>query len=224
MQQDMHPSSPCLQNITIQIIYLLVCLTIISACTTSPDAIKVVNEIGETRKSAPVQSQGLLTEIQGWRVWATRNKKHAACVAIKPARGAPWPTISAGYVVSGGAGFTMYILDHLEIPFFGFYGEYPFGTSIAEVNGKTQRYFNDRDTILAWQDLTVTFQVFTRPQTQDELSTPLWERKTPLIGLSSQVAKPFSAAPLEGGHMTTGEVDFTGVDQAYQTLMRCHAS
>ena len=197
---------------------------VLGACTTSPGAIKTANEIGETRKSAPVQSQQLLTEIKGWQIWATRDKERAACVALKPARGAPWPTISSAYVVSGGAGFNMYILDHLEIPFFGFYGEYPFGTSIAEVNGITERYFNDRDTILAWKDLTVPFQVFTQPQTRDELSTPLRERKTPLVGLSSTVARPLSSVPLEGGRKTSGELDFTGVDQAYQALMRCHAS
>ena len=212
-----------MKNIVAQIACLLISL-VLGACTASPGAIKAANEIGETRKSAPVQSQQLLIEIKGWQIWATRDKERAACVAVKPARGAPWPTISSAYVVSGGAGFNMYILDHLEIPFFGFYGEHPFGTSIAEVNGKTERYFNDRDTILAWQDLTVPFQVFTQAQTQDQLSTSLWERKTPLVGLSSPIARPLSSAPLEGGRKTAGELDFTGVDQAYQALMRCHES
>ena len=221
MQQDIFSS---LKNTVVQISCLLLSIALGACSVSSSDAIKAGNEIGETRKAALIQSQDLLAEIEGWRIWVTRNKEHTACVAIKPAQGMPWPTISSGYVVSGGAGFNMYILDHLEIPFFGFYGENPFGTSIAEINGKTERYFDDRDTILGWQGLTVNFQVFTQPQTQDELSTPLWERKRPLIGLSSTVTRPSVLMPLEGGRKTTGAVDFTGVNKAYQALMRCHAA
>ena len=167
-------------------------------------------EFGQDRSTALRRDQQLLAEFDGWRVWELTDDKVVTCMAVKPVTGTPWPEFSGGRLlpslayaraavsrrmVSGGAGFFMYILNNVEIPYFGFYGRYPYRLpSVAELNGKTIADTNNRDTVLAWEGQTVSFKLNTQPS---ETSNTVEE--------------------------TTGTVNFTGINKAYQTMMQCHS-
>jgi len=166
-------------------------------------------EFGQDRSTALRQKQQLLAEFDDWRVWELTDDKVVTCMAVKPVTGTPWPEFSGGRLlpslayaraavsrrmVSGGAGFFMYILNNVEIPYFGFYGRYPYRLpSVAELNGKTIADTNNQDTVLTWEGQTVSFKLNTQPS---ETSNTVEE--------------------------TTGTVNFTGVNKAYQSMMQCH--
>ena len=200
----------------------------LSACAAPATPSVHLLEAGQTREqNLSIRSQKLFAETtDGWRVFKVEYKDRSACIAVKPAEGMPWPKLSEVYAVSGGAGFTMYILDHLDIPYFGFYGEYPFGASTAKVNDEVIRYSNDRDTVLGWENLDATFTATTQPgaATEGLLATPLQQRTTPLVDLASGAPASRTAFSYEDGHKASGKINFAGVTKAYEAMMQCHAT
>jgi hypothetical protein len=167
-------------------------------------------EFGQDRSMALRRNQKLLAEFDGWRVWELTDDKVVTCMAVKPVTGTPWPEFSRGRLlpslaydkaavsrrmVSGGAGFFMYILNEVDIPYFGFYGRYPYRLpSVAELNGKTITDTDNQDNVLAWEGQAVSFKLNTQPS---EASSTVDE--------------------------TTGTVNFTGVNKAFQSLLQCHS-
>ncbi|HYQ92671.1 MAG TPA: hypothetical protein VES89_11520, partial [Candidatus Competibacteraceae bacterium] len=65
---------------------------------------------------------------------------------------------------------------------------------VAMLAGHTFTDINNRDTVLAWEGKQVSFQVRTLPD-----------------------------ADSQAVDETTGILDFTGVNQAYQQMMQCHS-
>ena len=193
-------------------------------------------EYGSERNTFMRRDEQLLADSDGWRVWEFTDDKIITCMAVKPVAGAPWPSFSDSTLASlenageqllgrkdisvvgstgtptlqlvptskgalrrqqlgGGAGFFMFILNNAEAPYFGFYGKYPYRLpSVATLAGRTFADINNRDTVLSWEGKQVSFKARTLP---DATSQAVDE--------------------------TTGILDFTGVNQAYQSLMECHS-
>jgi len=138
----------------------------------------------------------LLLEQDGWQVWRLYKKYDSRCIAIKPAEGRNWPELSWQTTpVSGGAGFYMQWEQDQTQAYFGFYGAHPFGRVVLVWhNGESVFDINQRETVLAWQGQTLAFRVSSQPQE----------------GIYSE------------GLSVDGELDFSGVQQAYAALTQCH--
>jgi hypothetical protein len=193
------------------LILLAIVYGLLSACSGSSSSVAPgPPEVGKDRSTYIGRQEKLLAEFDGWRVWEFTDDKVMTCMAVKPVAGTPWPDFTTGTflprlaatrravgrrMVSGGAGFFMYILNDMEVPYFGFYGKHPYRLpGVAVLNGKTILDTNNQDTVLAWEGLMVSFKLNTQAS---ETSTTLDE--------------------------TTGTLDFTGVNKAYQSMMQCHS-
>lgn len=153
--------------------------------------------MGQTRKSTVYQYQERIAQIKGWQNWRIADEERIICLALKPEKGASWPKFSKEYkTLYGGAGFYMVIADNVKTPYFGFYGQYPYRRlSTAQVNGKTITDTDNLNTVLSWQGLEVSFRIPTQPSRDNDTDI----------------------------HEALGAVDFTGVEQAYRSMMQCHA-
>ena len=212
-------------TVILKVIWLIPWLWL-SACTApvAPGSVRPLVS-GQERDYFFVDSHQLFAEITGgWRIFEVEYKGRSGCMAVKPAKGMPWPKITEAYMVSGGAGFNMYLLDDLDVPYFGFYGEYPFGSSIATINNEIIQYSNDRETVLGWENLDATFTVTAQPRSTEGLMTPLLQRKTAIAGIASQLPPSSITFSNREGHKTSGEINFAGVTKAYEAMMQCHSS
>ncbi len=206
---------------------------LLSGCGSAPPTLP---DYGSNRNTFMLRDEQLLSQSHGWRVFEFTDDKIITCMAVKPVAGADWPSFSDSTLaalenaggellgrkdisvvgragtptvqlvptsegalrrqqLSGGAGFFMFILNDAETPYFGFYGKYPYRLpGIATLAGRTITDINNRDTVLAWEGKQVSFQARTLPDA------------------NSQAVDE-----------TAGTLDFTGVNQAYQTMMDCHS-
>jgi hypothetical protein len=165
---------------------------------------------GSNKDDVVTRYRQLLAEFDGWRVWQLGDGGLTTCMAMKAVPGTTWPSLERDTFLpklgsswatdrrfpSGGAGFFMYITSRVEIPYFGFYGKYPYRMpSVAERGG--QKIFNvdNADTVLSWEGSAVAFKVNSHPNQEDYNNL----------------------------HEASGVIDFTGVQRAYQMMMGCHA-
>jgi len=209
---------------------------LLGGCSGSSLQQPTLPEYGSNRNTFMRRDEQLLTDSDGWRVWEFTDDKIITCMAVKPVAGTAWPSFSDSTLAAlegageqllgrkdisvvgssgiptlrlvptsegalrrqqlgGGAGFFMFILNNAETPYFGFYGKYPYRLpGVATLAGRTFTDINNRDTVLAWEGKQVSFQARTLP---DATSQAVDE--------------------------TPGTLDFTGVNQAYQSLMECHS-
>ncbi|MCP5419453.1 MAG: hypothetical protein H6969_03010 [Gammaproteobacteria bacterium] len=185
---------------------LLAIVPLLSACGTAHDPFGDENTPGFNEKQAKEYLyQKLVIEEQGWQIWEMADKKQVICVALKPAKGAPKPTFTNDKRLSfntfykgvqGGAGFFMYTLDDGSLPYYGFYGEYPYRwISVAQLDGQQIQDINNQQTVLSWEGKEVSFQVDTQPDQFDSA-----EART-----------------------DSGVVDFTGVTRANSRILECQA-
>lgn len=151
--------------------------------------------VGQMEKSGIGSYKKLLAEFDGWRIWETSGQGSITCVAVKAAKGKPWPEVSDGFgIVTGGAGFYMHIDALLKSPYFGFYGRQVYRrSSIAEVDGEIIHWTDDKDTVLSWEGKTVFFEVSSGPY------------KNLYIDVSNDA----------------GEIDFSGIRLAFDKMMSC---
>ena len=217
-----------------KVLFILTALGgLLGGCSGTPPTLP---DYGSNRNTFMRRNEQLLADSDGWRVWEFTDDKIITCMAVKPVAGTAWPSFSdstfaalesageqllgrkdisvvgsAGtpqvqlvptsegalrrQQLGGGAGFFMFILNNVETPYFGFYGKYPYRLpGVATLAGHPFTDINNRDTVLAWEGKQVSFQARTLP---DATSQAVDE--------------------------TTGILDFTGVNQAYQRLMECHS-
>ncbi len=197
---------------------LLVCFIIansllIAACASSSSiAVPPAQQLGGKDKSVVSRDEQLLGEFDGWQVWEMTDANLVTCMAVKPVDNNVWPSIAKRKIwearianswskdqriISGGAGFFMYITNRVEIPYFGFYGKYPYRLpSVAEINGTSVLDINNRPTVLSWEDKNVSFRITTQP----------------------------SEGAYDEAHDASGTIHFSGVQRAYNLMMECHSS
>jgi hypothetical protein len=185
---------------------VLLAALLLGACGTAPNPFGDPGTPGFAEKQATdYLYKKLLIERQGWQVWELADKDQVTCMAIKPAKGAPWPSFSNEQRLSfnkdykalrGGAGFFMYAVEDGGLPVYGFYGKHPYRwLSVAESNDQRIADINNQATILSWEGADIAFQVDTQPTQFDSTET----------------------------HTASGTVDFTGVTQAHAAMLECHA-
>jgi hypothetical protein len=167
----------------------------------------------------------LRAEQDGWRIWEVASKERAACVAVKPAEGTAWPDLSVVKgSITGSGGFYMFLADKSSLPYFGFYGRYRYpGKTVVRTGDSTVSDVNNRDTVLSWEGLRVSFQVTTQAGVGGVYrpSGSNWGTFELLGAFRDDQPRP--AAPADIDARATGTVDFTGVDGAYRTMLRCHS-
>ena len=138
----------------------------------------------------------LLFEQNGWQVWSLYKQRKMRCIALKPAAGRPWPEFIDDYsAVTGGAGFYMLAEEKKPQQYFGFYGAHAHG-KIARAWRRSDAILeiNNRVNVLGWEGETLDFEITSQPQA---------DVYTELLTLS-------------------GQLDFTGVQQAYEAFSQCH--
>ena len=168
---------------------------LLSACAGPSQPINWAHE-RNMRQPDLTETHKLLLEQEGWQVWRRVKGRVSRCVAVKPANGRRWPQFDWQVVpVSGGAGFYMLWEEKQTQPYFGFYGAHAFGkVTLAWRDGVSVLDTNNRDAVLSWQGETLDFEVTTQP--------------APEIYAESLTL--------------TGQLDFSGVQQAYAALEQCH--
>lgn len=197
-------------SVNFSTIALFVVALTTAACNGAKTVHPPVREYGRTDKSVVGRFEALLADFDGWRVYELKNGDLVTCMAIKPAPGMPWPDLAGGPIwqarlpnawskeyrtLSGGAGFYMYSVNKTAIPFFGFYGKYPFQLpSLARQDGEAIYAVNDRDTVLNWEGKDIDFEVTTQPA-EDRYETV---------------------------DTAAGTLNFSGVTKAYQLIQACH--
>jgi hypothetical protein len=195
------------------LVIVLAVFVVLTGCSGLAKDQALPRQYGQGQKSVVGRSEVLLAEFNGWRVYEFTDGNLTTCMAIKPAPQTAWPQLpqfsgrsfwearlpNAGSqehrVVSGGAGFYMYLSDQNQTPYFGFYGKYPFRLpSIARQNETIIYDTNDQATVLAWESSEIAFTVVTQPA-EDRYDNP---------------------------HEASGTIDFSGVRKAYKLISTCH--
>jgi hypothetical protein len=197
---------------------LCVCFIIVSSlqitgCTSSSStAVPPPQQLGGKDKSVISRGEQLLGEFDGWQIWEMTDASLVTCMAVKPVNNNVWPSIAKRKIwearianswskdqriISGGAGFFMYITNRVDVPYFGFYGKYPYRLpSVAEINGTPVLDTNHGPTVLSWEDRDVSFRITTQP----------------------------SAGAYNEAHDASGTIHFSDVQRAYNLMMECHSS
>lgn len=199
-----------MQSTSVNTVIFVITISSLAACNGARTTYPPPQEYGRIDKSVVGRSENLLADFDGWRVYELKNAEQVTCMAIKPAPGTPWPNLAGGHIwqarlpdawsrehrtLSGGAGFYMYLVNRTAIPFFGFYGRYPFQLpSVARQDGETIYAINNRDRVLSWEGKTIDFEVATQPA----------EDRYDVL------------------HEATGTLNFSGVTKAYQLIETCH--
>jgi hypothetical protein len=202
---------------------LLVFISILGqACSSSSEPVVEPWKMGEQHRSEVIPYQKLRAKIAGWQLWEVVSKEGAACVAIRIAEGASQPRISIeDRTVTGDGGFYMFVAEHVDLPYFGFYGQYGYPRSVrAEVDGRPISDVNDQDAVLSWEGRKVGFQVVT--QTYEGIY-PDQFRAPGIVNLDlGNLLNPKASANTgDQQGETVGEVDFSGVEETYRVLKDC---
>jgi hypothetical protein len=167
----------------------------------------------------------LRAEQNGWRVWEVASKERAACVAVKPAENTPWPDLSvARGSITGSGGFYMFAPDQEALPYFGFYGKYPHpDKTVAKVGDSSVPHVNQRDTVLSWEGQRVSFEVTTHAGAGGVYRPSRANWGNVEIRNLFKADESQATEPVDTNQRTTGTVDFSGVDEAYRMMLRCHS-
>ena len=209
----------------VRAMFVFIALLFLTACAAPSGPAVEPWGFSDTRIGEIYPYQKLRAKVDGWQIWETASKKRAACVALKSATGTALPHLSAGDgIVTGDGGFYMVTRDDTEIPYLGFYGEYPYARKVdAAISGKVVSDVNNRNTVLGWDGANVSFQVITQPYGGLYSSSSGFSGE---IHLDAFLKKDEpSAAEVSGKNFdsTSGEVDFTGVKKAYEAMMQCRS-
>jgi hypothetical protein len=191
-------------------VILIAVFAVVSGCGGLATESQLPRQYGQAQKSVVGRSEQRLAEFNGWRVYTLTDGNRTTCMAIKPAPQTPWPQLSRGSfwearlpsggsqahrMLRGGAGFYMYLVNQSEIPYFGFYGKYPFRLpSIARQNETIIYDTNNRATVLSWEGSEIDFTVTTQA-TENRY---------------------------DNQHEASGTIDFSGVGKAYELISVCH--
>ena len=172
----------------------LICL-LFAACSTQSQTVNWAKERNMRKPNLTVAKQ-LLLEEEGWQVWRLATRRSVRCIAVKPANSRSWPEFTWDIVpVNGGAGFYMLWEEKWKQPYLGFYGAYPFGkVALVWRDGESVLETNNREAVFSWQGETLDFEVTTQP-------------------LPEVYAESLTVS---------GQLDFTGVQQAYNALEECY--
>jgi len=197
-------------------------VSMLLACANSLDDSLSAEAVGSVRRLTPDRYRILVGGMQGWRIWQTYFKGEKACLAVKPAVGETWPNFIENIVIAGGKGFAMRIVDRSEVPSFSFYGEYPGAADRVRINGETLEYIDDAATVLVWDGRTLSFEVNSEPLPEKGGLQERLQSNEPLLEGSYGLPQKRFPTPQGGSYVQQGEVDFSGLRDAYQARLACH--
>lgn len=168
-------------------------LALLLAACAGPDESRFSSVVPQALQTGHYQQHRIIED--GWRIRRLVDRYRVTCFAVKPAPDQPDPEVDTGLGVPfGGAGFYMMAREGGARPVFGFYGRHPYDRiSTAERNGTEIADVDDQDRVLGWEGETLRFRVNTLAR----------------------------SGATETAEDQRGELDFTGVREAFTALVDC---